>query len=244
MEKLVIHKAVITAEAQFDYEEVLSAVMPKRDIKFQLEEYLNIQAAARRLPEHGRLRIKYLDETTDEEYLLFVYRGKRLRSMQLWQVKGVCRYKDYDEDLEAEGQIRAWLESEINPPPGRDWVWDYRLQLSIRDELRRLEEGGQNEIMAEVKKLLKNYKLNKMRIAVGDKTDVSVTDLADRMEFLDSCIEQLDDEARDIINCKYKEGISLRSMARRLNFSDTTIRRKVERALGMVETCFAERYEN
>lgn len=243
MEKLVIHKAMITAEAQFDYEEVLSAVMPKRDVKFQIEEYLNLLAAAHHLPEYGRLKIKYLDETTDEAYLLFVYRGKRMQSMQLWEVKGVCRYKDYDEELEEDGRIRAWLETSINPPPGRDWVWDYRLQLKIDEELRDLEEGGQNEIMTEVKHLLKNYKVNKLRIAVGDKTDRSVAELTDRMEFLDACIDNLDDEAREIITCKFKDGVSLRYMARRLNYSETTIRRKVERALAMVETCFSEHYE-
>lgn len=243
MEKLVIHKAVITAEAQFDYEEVLSAVMPKRDLKFQIEEYLNLLSTTHLLPEHGRLRIKYLDETTDEEYLLFICRGKRMRSMQLWELKGVCRYVDYDEELEAEGRIRSWLKTSIHPPPDRDWVWDYRLRLKLEEEMQNLEEGGQNGIMAEVKNLLKHYKVNKLRIAVGDKTDSAVAELADRMEFLDDCIDHLDDEARDIIKCKYKEGVSLRCMARRLNFSDTTIRRKVERALAMVETCFNERFE-
>lgn len=243
MEKLVIHKARITAEAQFDYEEVLSAVMPKRDVKFQIEEYLCIESAARRLPAYGRLRLKYLDENTGEMLMLFVYRAERIRCMQMWDVKGVCRYGDYSEESEDEGQIRQWLETSVNPLPRRDWVWDYRLRLEMQERLRILEEGGrEDKIMAEVKELLKNYKLNKLRVDVGDKNDGAIMELADKMKFLEDCIERIDDEERDIIRCKYVDGIPLRQISRRMNMADTTIRRHVERALKMIETCFTERF--
>lgn len=233
----VINKVVITAEAEFDYESEFGCPMPKADIKRETEEYID-----------GRLshfsgyyfRAKYLDETTDRMLMLFLYKGETFGKMQMWEIRGVCPAEDWSEELEEDGQIRFWLNTPIEPTEERDWVWDLRIKEAQRRRELAEEFGEEVESdMTEIKEMLKNYKLNTARIAVGDSQEI--TNLKADMEFLDKCIDQLDDEAMAVITLLYKQGLSMSKIGRKLGYTKQAISKKRDRALAILEILFADR---
>lgn len=229
----VINKVVITAEAEFDYESEFGKRLPKINIKRETEEYID-----------GRLsrfsgyyfRVKYLDETTDRMLMLFVYKGVVFGSMQLWEIRGICPAEDWTAELEEDGQIREWLETTINPTEETDWVWDLRLKEERRKK-ELAEEFGEEvkSDMPEIKELLKNYKLNQAKIAVGESQELKAD-----MARLDKCIAELDGEAKVIINLLYVQGQSLRKVGNTLGYCKSVIDRKKDRALGILEILYAE----
>lgn len=235
--EIVINKVVITDEARFDYECLFNQPIPKNDIKRETEEY--IDGRADRI--NGfYFRIKYFDETTDEMLMLFFYKGKRFGKMQLWELSGVCRAEEWTRELEDDGQIRLWLKSSLDPQETTDWVWDLRIREA---EQRRLieEEYGKdgNDTMAAIKELLKNYKLNKAKAAVGGT--VESKRLKEDMEFLDVCIAALDDEAKAIIRGLYIDGQSMSKLGNRFGYCKAAIYKKRNRAVQMLEILFAAR---
>lgn len=235
--EIVIDKVVVTDEARFDYDCLFGQPIPKADIKRETEEYIENRI--------GRIngfyfRVKYYDETTDEMLMLFFYKSKRFGKMQLWDLAGICLADEWTRELEDEGQIKAWLNSSLTPTETTDWVWDLRIREA---EQRRLieEEYGKdgNDIMAAVKDLLKNYKLNKAKAAVGGT--IESKRLKEDMEYLDNCVNALDDEAQAIIRGLYFEGKSMSKLAKCLGYCKTAIFNKKSRALSMLEILFAAR---
>lgn len=236
---MITDKVVITEEAEFDYMEVVGLSMPKKDIKSVCEDYLEIQQENRRLQNGYYFRIKYLDEETNAMVWLFFYKGEKLGSMQFWELKGVCREDEWSETLEDEGQVRLWLKTKITPDENEpDWVWDLRIR---EEEKRRLleEEYGEVKKVSMVKELLKNYKLNKAKIAVGGD-DPFVQELKVQMERLDRCIETLDDLDKTIITDIYIRRESLSKVAKRFGFAKTSTLRMRDRAVKIVEILYGE----
>lgn len=229
----VINKVVITAEAEFDYESEFGLRLPKIDIKRETEEY--ISGSLSRFSGYY-FRIKYLDEATDRMLMLFVYKGVVLGCMQLWEIRGICPAEDWTEELEEDGQIREWLETKINPTEETDWVWDLRL----KEERRRKEiaeefgEEVEND-MPEIKEMLKNYKLNQAKIAVGESQELKAD-----MARLDKCIAELDGEANAIITLLYVQGQSLRKVGNTLGYCKSVIDRKKDRAVEILAILYAE----
>ena len=70
----MIHKVSVAEEAVFDYEELVGAQPPIRDIKQEVETYLNIIAARAR---GYYFRVKYYDEAIDRMLMLFMYKGEK-----------------------------------------------------------------------------------------------------------------------------------------------------------------------
>ena len=93
--------------------------------------------------------------------------------------------------------------------------------------------------MPEIKELLKNYKLNKARIAVGESEEVKA--IKADMEYLDKCIDQLDDDALAVVTLLYKQGLSMSAVGKRLGYSKGGIQKKNTRAIEMLEILFADR---
>ena len=93
--------------------------------------------------------------------------------------------------------------------------------------------------MPVIKDMLKNYKLNQARIAVGENEEVKA--LKSDMEFLDKCIDQLDDEAQAVLSLLYKRGLSMSVVGKRLGYSKGGIQKKNNRAIQMLEILFADR---
>ena len=121
----MIHKVSVAEEAVFDYEELVGAQPPIRDIKQEVETYLNI-TAARALGYY--VRVKYYDEAIDRMLMLFLYKGEKFGRMQVWKVAGICFAEDWTEEQEESGQIRVWLKTKIcDLPPEVDWVVKYRV---------------------------------------------------------------------------------------------------------------------
>ena len=235
--EIVINKVVVTDEAKFDYECLFGRQIPKADIKRETEEYIDGR--------QGRIngfyfRTKYLDETTDEMLMLFFYKGKRFDTMQMWELSGVCRADEWTRELEDDGQIRNWLNTSLDSKETTDWVWDLRIREA--EQKRQLEEEYGKEgddIMAVIKDLLKNYKLNKAKAAVGGT--VESKRLKEDMDFLDVCIAALDDEAREIISGLYINGQSMSKLGNRLGYCKAAIYKKRNRAVEMLEILFAAR---
>lgn len=235
--EVVINKVVITDEARFDYEDLFGQPIPKADIKRETEEYIDGRV--------GRIngfyfRIKYLDETTDEMLMLFFYKGNLFGKMQMWNLAGVCRADEWTRELEDDGQIKLWLQSSLDPKETTDWVWDLRIREAEQKRLIDDEYGKDGEeTMAVIQDLLKNYKLNKAKAAVGGT--VESKRLKEDMEFLDVCIAALDDEARAIIRGLYIDGLSMNKMANKFGYCKSSIFYKKSRALSMLEILFAAR---
>lgn len=229
----VINKVVITAEAEFDYESEFGRRLPKIDIKRETEEY--ISGSLSRFSGYY-FRIKYLDEATDRMLMLFVFKGVVLGCMQLWEIRGICPAEDWTAELEDDGQIREWLETTINPTEETDWVWDLRLKEERRKREIAEEFGEEVESdMPEIKELLKNYKLNQAKIAVGESQELKAD-----MARLDKCIAELDGEANAIITLLYVQGQSLRKVGNTLGYCKSVIDRKKDHALGILEILYAE----
>lgn len=238
----VIHKAVITAEAQFDYEETaIGGRMPKAAIKSEIEEYVANMYSAGLLRYDGYFRAKYLDEDSGKMLMLFLYRGQRFGVMQTWKLKGVCLAEDWNEDLEYDGQIRAWLNSKLNPEDKSDWVWDLRVW---EREQKLLMEEDKHGYMAEIKDLLKNYNSYKVMAAVGNKENPRTAELAEKMEFLDKCIENLDESDAEIIRNKFVRKLSFKQITQNGYVSKSTLQRKIARIVAFLEACFAENFES
>lgn len=132
--EIVINKVVITAEAACDYRELKGAALFKRDFKYECETYIDNMISVGRLDNYY-FRCKYYDEETDEMLMLFFYKGERFGSMQMWNLKGVCLESDFSEEMEKNGQIRVWLNSELHPEDKSDWV------VELRERERRKESG-------------------------------------------------------------------------------------------------------
>lgn len=229
----VINKVVITAEAEFDYESEFGRRLPKIDIKRETEEY--ISGSLSRFSGYY-FRIKYLDEATDRMLMLFVFKGVVLGCMQLWEIRGLCPAEDWTEELEDDGQIREWINTKINPTEETDWVWDLRLKEERRKKEIAEEFGEEVENdMPEIKELLKNYKLNRAKIAVGESQELKAD-----MARLDKCIAELDGEANAIITLLYVQGQSLRKVGNTLGYCKSVIDRKKDRAMEILAILYAE----
>lgn len=99
----LIHKVFITKEAEFDYLFTAKKELDNKELKLELEEYLN-----------NFSKVKNLKQTIIARYdnlLLFIERSYRLGIIQTWKLIGVCKFSDYDEELEELGLIRLWLRS-------------------------------------------------------------------------------------------------------------------------------------
>lgn len=234
---VVINKVVITAEAEFDYESEFGGQLPKNEIKQETEEYIDGHLS--RFSGYY-FRVKYLDEMTDRMLMLFVYKGDVFGSMQLWEIRGLCPAESWTPELEDDGQIREWLNSKLDQPEEIDWVWDLRLREARRKK-ELAEEFGEEvkSEMPKIKELLKNYKLNRARVAVGETEEIR--ELKSDMDFLDKCIDQLDDEALAVVTLLYKQGLSMSAVGKRLGYSKGGIQKKNNRAIEMLEILFADK---
>ena len=89
--------------------------------------------------------------------------------------------------------------------------------------------------MPEIRELLKNYKLNQAKIAVGDSQELKAD-----MARLDKCIAELDGEANAIITLLYVQGQSLRKVGNTLGYCKSVIDRKKNRAIDILAILYAE----
>ena len=147
MTENLIHKVHITPEAVFDYEEVMVlGIMPKNEIKTELEEYIMYMSKSGYLNRHYH-RCRYYDEQKDIMLMIFIYRAKRFGIMQTWEVRGICLADDWDETLENEGIVRQWCRAEFeNLFDNDDWVIKERIQKIIKDTTVTFKEDFIREV--------------------------------------------------------------------------------------------------
>ncbi len=100
----MIIKVVVTKSAIFDYEEIVCNMPMNRTIKEEIEKILA------KNPDENRLR--FFDERSQKELLLFIRKGYFFGPMQVYILEGICEACDYAEWMEEE-VIPAWLSVEI-----------------------------------------------------------------------------------------------------------------------------------
>ena len=231
--EIVIDKILITEEAKSDYIDTVGYELPSKDIKTEVEAYIELLKSSRRFTSGRYFHVNYLDEDADKTVKLFFYKGETIGRMQMWNLVGVCLAEDWNEQVEESGQIRLWLKTSLNPKEETDWVWDLRVREEQKKRLNEFYEWDR-EIKTMVKELLKNYKLNKTKIKMG----TADSELKKKMEFLDKCISSIDDTEREIIVDYYIKGKSLTIIGNRFGYCKAGIYKKRNRAIQMIELLF------
>lgn len=94
----------MTNGAKFDYEEIVCKVEMDGKFKTKAEKLLR--------GNFGK-RVKYTDEKTGKELLLFLREGYAFGAMKCWFLDGICEVCDYSEEMEKDGTIAEWLAIEI-----------------------------------------------------------------------------------------------------------------------------------
>ena len=235
--EIVIDKILITEEAKSDYIDTVGYELPSKDIKSEVEAYIELLKSSRRFTSGRYFHVNYLDEDADKTVKLFFYKGETIGRMQMWNLAGVCLAEDWNEQIEESGQIRLWLNTSLNPKEETDWVWDLRVREEQKKRLNEFYEWDR-EIKTMVKELLKNYKLNKTKIKMG----TADSELKKKMEFLDKCISSIDDLEREIIVGYYINGKSLTEVGKRFGYVKSAISTKRDRAVQMIEILFQDSF--
>jgi hypothetical protein len=107
--------------------------LDKADMCKDVTEYLTYQLESGRLHDYDSyFRCNWLHEKSGVMLMLFVYRytptkkeiKKKLYSpdKRYWYIRGICRAKDYTEELNESGQIRHWLKTTFENDMKGDWV--------------------------------------------------------------------------------------------------------------------------
>ena len=233
--EIVIDKILITEEAKSDYIDTVGYELPSKDIKSEVEAYIELLKRSRRFTSGRYFHVNYLDEDADKTVKLFFYKGETIGRMQMWNLAGGCLAEDWNEQVEESGQIRLWLKTSQNPKEETDWVWDLRVREEQKKRLNEFYEWDR-EIKTMVKELLKNYKLNKTKIKMG----TADSELKKKMEFLDKCISSIDDTEKEIIVDYYIKGKSLTEVGKRIGYVKSAISTRRDRAVQMIELLFQD----
>lgn len=142
---LLIHKVSITDEAKFDYETTISPnfAFISKNLKEELEFYLYHN---RRYHHKRYVRLKYYDDQSETELMFFLRESNKFASMKVWKVVGICKSEDWNEEIEDEGIIKAWLDTLLTPADDEsDWVEDLRFRQAEEERLRKLDEKEQEK---------------------------------------------------------------------------------------------------
>lgn len=136
---LLIHKINLTDEVKFDYETSISPNFDfiAKDIKNEIEFYLMHN---HKLWYKRYLRVNYYDEQSEQMLMFFIRESNKFLSMKTWNIVGVCKAEDWNEDIEEDGIIKAWLDTTLTPPENElDWVEVLRIRQEEEERERKLE---------------------------------------------------------------------------------------------------------
>jgi len=235
---------IASVKEHFDDPEYLAPIMPHLEIEAETEAYIDLTPT---LQKQYYFRVKYYDESKDQMLMLFVYKGNREIVQekeqdviyQYWILKGICLASDWTIELEESGLIRNWLKRRLIEEENEDdWVWTER----IRQRQRQLEiaKEGYSEVednMALVKELLDNYRTNKAKITVMDRT-ADIIMLEKQMDYLDACVKTLDADEQQLFREIYVVGNALRKVGRKYGYSKTGIIYRRDRIIAKLDILF------
>ncbi len=143
------------AFAAYDKYDVKSGRLDEITLKRELSVYIGYQVKAGRVPWWGYFRADYDDDGTGERLKLFIEKGKPFGIMQVWNVVGICRSEDWNEDDEDDGRSRAWCKSDYYeneedvPKDYRDWAVSDRVRQVIQNTEKTLYENVLREVQNE-----------------------------------------------------------------------------------------------
>ena len=129
-----INRVVISEEALFDYAELTKKriVFPRTEICEEVAYYIDSLYKGNRITNERYLRLKYYVDGIGM-LMLFLYKGCRFNLMQLWNIVGICKVEDWDEEEEYDGRIREWLMTKIQDINDKsDWVERYNAYMEMK----------------------------------------------------------------------------------------------------------------
>lgn len=142
-------KIIITDEMLTDYETLFGRLLPKKlhdfvwdenieeiycpkppidDIVTELKDYIEFRQQSRAPFDDYYFRVKYYDEKRQKMLLLFIFRGKIYNGYQEYEIRGLCRKKDWSKTAEEKGFIRRWIDTTFCPKNDSDWVMEERMR--------------------------------------------------------------------------------------------------------------------
>jgi len=128
-------------QAEEQYEIPLVRI-PKMEIKRELEEFIQNHSTIKN-------RHYFYTQHYDEQLgwmVLFVKKATRISIMQNWEVVGICRSMDWDEDSEEEGRHRAWYSTKLSLSGDYyDWVQAKRTKEELDEKWNKEIENDQIE---------------------------------------------------------------------------------------------------
>lgn len=228
----------------YDQYEEKYRTLDRRALESEMENYIDRETDKGLLINERYFKKVYYDKQLGVSLLLFLYLEAFEGNTQYWNLAGIMELKDYCEEDEDFGIYRAdHLDPLIKQLYNGDWVLKERAKAR---KYKRLAAEAENErfgvdYLSEIKYLLKNYEKNKIFLAVAVNS-VRNAELADKMCFLDKCIENLNENDRHFI-IDFIESGSLGKLAKKCNYSKNAINHRLKKALSVVETLFYERYE-
>ena len=145
----IIHKVRITAEAIADIRGMRGGRrrVGIRRMSADVAKYIGLLDASGRLPWWGYFRADYEDPGSGEFLKLFVYRGAQIGLMQYWDLKAVCRARDWTEAADVSGEIRMWIETKIEDLPEEE---DAAIRIRVTEVLNETEKTLWGNVLEEV----------------------------------------------------------------------------------------------
>lgn len=79
--------------------------------------------------------------------MIFIRRNFHdIACMRTWRVVGICKWNDWNVDLEEDGIIKGWLDTSLTPNENEeDWVEVLRFRQAEEERLRKLDEEEQQK---------------------------------------------------------------------------------------------------
>ena len=212
-------KIIITDEMLTDYETLFGRLLPKKlhdfvwdenieeiycpkppidDIVTELKDYIEFRQQSRAPFDDYYFRVKYYDEKRQKMLLLFIFRGKIYNGYQEYEIRGLCRKKDWSKTAEEKGFIRRWIDTTLCPKNDSDWVMEERMQ-------------GKNMNKRELKTITNEEHLRLARTLIADiysectRDDLSkITDTEELKSKLKSILRMTQNFELDYASRSYK----------------------------------------
>jgi hypothetical protein len=126
--------------------------LDKKRLKAELEEYITRMNDAGKLLNTQHFRCLITDDNFSEPLMLFLHKREKMSLMQLWELVGISKADDWDEELEDDGIIRKWLKPFETDMPKGDWVAEQQVRAEI-DKQNGLSaiQGNLNGLPKELK---------------------------------------------------------------------------------------------
>jgi hypothetical protein len=124
--------------------------LDRRAVKAETERYIDLMNRSGRLLYENYIRCRYLDEKAGLMLMLFFYRSDKFGIMQNWRLAGICPAKAWSEDDEDDGQVRAWLKTDVDAERLKRQTDDWAVRARTNRVLTYTEKTLYENVLKEV----------------------------------------------------------------------------------------------